>query len=91
MILLLTKTLKDTKTYQREVSAFGKVIEELGLQDVLYTIVTEDTSKIIEENNLKIIVTNIFEFMKKIDFWTDSSQSALFICKLNPFGCHNKF
>ena len=65
MILLLTKTLKDTKTYKREVSAFGKVIEELGLKNVLCTIVTEDASKIIEENGLKITVINIFELMKK--------------------------
>lgn len=62
-LIQVSKTLKESLTYKRELAPFSKTIDELSLKNVKCTIITQDNSFVIDKSNIEVI--NIQEFLLK--------------------------
>lgn len=62
-LIQVSSSLGNKKTYEREVEPFIKTMSELKLKNVQCIIITEDNSKTITHENIKIEVLNIKEFL----------------------------
>lgn len=62
-LIQVSSSLGNKKTYEREVEPFIKTMSELKLKNVQCIIITEDNSKTITYENIKIEVLNIKEFL----------------------------
>jgi predicted AAA+ superfamily ATPase len=58
-LVQVTKTIENETTKKREIDAFSKAIEELGLVDIKCTLISEDKSK----TNDGIDIVNILEWL----------------------------
>lgn len=62
-LIQVSKTIENEKTKKREIEVFKKTIDELMLQDVKCSIITEDKSSDIKFDGLDIEVINILEWL----------------------------
>ena len=62
-LIQVSSSIENIKTLKREIAPFKKTISELKLKDIQCIVITEDNSKIINQDNLEISVVNIKEFL----------------------------
>ncbi|MCK9161636.1 MAG: ATP-binding protein [Arcobacter butzleri] len=62
-LIQVSKSLENDKTKSRELAVFQKTIDELNLENVKCTILTEDKSSKIIDDKLEIRVKNILEWL----------------------------
>ena len=62
-LIQVSSSIENIKTLKREIAPFKKIISELKLKDIQCIVITEDNSKIINQDNLEISVVNIKEFL----------------------------
>lgn len=62
-LIQVSKSLENEKTKSRELAVFQKTIDELNLENVKCTILTEDKSSKIIDDKLEIRVKNILEWL----------------------------
>ena len=62
-LIQVTSSLKNEKTKKRELSSFGKTIDELKLKNIKAIVICEDNSSNVEYNNIYIEILNIKEWI----------------------------
>ncbi|MDO9208975.1 MAG: ATP-binding protein [Sulfuricurvum sp.] len=62
-LIQVANTVSDEKTLKRELAPFSKTMDELGLSDVICTLLCDESTEEIVSNGLKIGKTNIKEWL----------------------------